>query len=70
MSALGHRRTKARCGRVGPSRRAERDAEQSVMQSLEVANRAYILADGLFVMSVIVADFGAHPELKRAYLGL
>jgi branched-chain amino acid transport system ATP-binding protein len=44
--------------------------EQSVMQSLEVANRAYILADGLFVMSVIAADIGAHPELKRAYLGL
>jgi branched-chain amino acid transport system ATP-binding protein len=40
------------------------------MQSLEVANRAYILAEGKFVMSGSAADIGANPELKRAYLGL
>ena len=44
--------------------------EQNVVQSLEVAHRAYILADGKFVMSGTAADIGADPELKRAYLGL
>ncbi len=44
--------------------------EQNVVQSLEVANRAYILAEGKFVMSGSAADIGANPELKRAYLGL
>jgi len=44
--------------------------EQNVVQSLEVASRAYILADGKFVMSGSAADIGANPELKRAYLGM
>ena len=44
--------------------------EQNVVQSLDVANRAYILAEGKFVMSGSAADIGANPELKRAYLGL
>jgi branched-chain amino acid transport system ATP-binding protein len=44
--------------------------EQNVMQSLEVADRAYILADGKFVMSGAAAEIGADPELKRAYLGM
>jgi branched-chain amino acid transport system ATP-binding protein len=44
--------------------------EQNVVQSLEVADRAYILADGKFVMSGSAADIGANPELKRAYLGM
>jgi branched-chain amino acid transport system ATP-binding protein len=44
--------------------------EQNVVQSLEVANRAYILADGKFVMSGAAVDIGADPALKRAYLGL
>lgn len=44
--------------------------EQNVVQSLEVANRAYILAEGKFVMSGSAADIGANPELKRAYLGM
>lgn len=44
--------------------------EQNVVQSLEVASRAYILAEGQFVMSGPAADIGADPELKRAYLGL
>ena len=41
-----------------------------MVQSLEVANRAYILAEGQFVMSGSAADIGADPELKRAYLGI
>jgi branched-chain amino acid transport system ATP-binding protein len=44
--------------------------EQNVVQSLEVANRAYILADGKFVMSGKAADISADPELKRTYLGM
>ncbi len=44
--------------------------EQNVVQSLEVADRAYILAEGQFVMSGTAAEIGADPELKRAYLGL
>jgi len=44
--------------------------EQNVVQSLEVANRAYILAEGKFIMSGNAADIGTDPELKRAYLGM
>jgi len=44
--------------------------EQNVVQSLEVSDRAYILADGKFVMSGNAAAIGADPELKRAYLGM
>jgi len=44
--------------------------EQNVVQSLEIAGRAYILAEGQCVMSGPAADIGANPELKRAYLGL
>ena len=44
--------------------------EQNVVQSLEVADRAYILAEGQFVMSGSSAEIGADPELKRTYLGM
>ena len=44
--------------------------EQNVVQSLEVANRAYILAEGQFVMSGSAVDIAADPALKRAYLGM
>jgi branched-chain amino acid transport system ATP-binding protein len=44
--------------------------EQNVVQSLEIARRAYILAEGQCVMSGPSADIAANPELKRAYLGL
>jgi len=44
--------------------------EQNVMQSLAIAGRAYILAEGRCVMSGRSADIAADPELKRAYLGL
>jgi branched-chain amino acid transport system ATP-binding protein len=44
--------------------------EQNVMQSLEVANRAYILAEGQFVMSGAADAIASDPELKRAYLGM
>ena len=44
--------------------------EQNVVQSLELADRAYILAEGKFVLSGSAEDIGANPELKRAYLGM
>ena len=44
--------------------------EQNVVQSLEIAGRAYILAEGQCVMSGPSADIAADPQLKRAYLGL
>ncbi|MGB7099435.1 MAG: ABC transporter ATP-binding protein [Xanthobacteraceae bacterium] len=44
--------------------------EQNVVQSLEIASRAYILAEGQCVMSGLAADIAADPKLKRAYLGL
>jgi ABC-type branched-chain amino acid transport systems, ATPase component len=44
--------------------------EQNVVQSLEVAGRAYILENGVFAMSGAAADIARDPELKRTYLGL
>ena len=44
--------------------------EQNVVQSLQIARRAYILAEGQCVMSGLAADIRADPQLKRAYLGL
>ena len=44
--------------------------EQNVVQSLEIADRAYILSEGSFVMSGAAGAIAADPALKRAYLGL
>jgi branched-chain amino acid transport system ATP-binding protein len=44
--------------------------EQNVVQSLEVAQRAYILDNGLFVLQGSAADIRNDPALKRAYLGM
>src|SRR5262245_37499175 len=44
--------------------------EQNVVQSLEVARRAYILENGGFVLHRNAADLRHDPNLKRAYLGL
>jgi branched-chain amino acid transport system ATP-binding protein len=44
--------------------------EQNVMQSLEVAARAYILDNGTFVLEGKAADLKNDPDLKRTYLGL
>ena len=44
--------------------------EQNVMQSLEIADRAYVLAEGSFVMSGSAAALADDPALKSAYLGL
>jgi branched-chain amino acid transport system ATP-binding protein len=44
--------------------------EQNVMQSLEVANRAYVMENGRFIMSGLARDLAADPALEKAYLGL
>ncbi len=44
--------------------------EQNVVQSLEVAQRAYILDNGRFVLEGLAADIDKDPALRRAYLGL
>ena len=44
--------------------------EQNVVQSLEVAARAYILDNGVFVLQGSAADIRNNPDLKRAYLGM
>jgi branched-chain amino acid transport system ATP-binding protein len=44
--------------------------EQNVVQSLELASRAYILENGRFALSGSAAEVRANPDLKRAYLGM
>ena len=44
--------------------------EQNVLQSLEIANRAYVLENGVFVMQDTPAALLADDQLKRAYLGI
>jgi branched-chain amino acid transport system ATP-binding protein len=44
--------------------------EQNVVQSLEIAGRAYILENGACALSGSAAALRNDPELKRAYLGL
>jgi len=44
--------------------------EQNVVQSLDVAQRAYILDNGRFVLEGPAAELGKDPKLKRAYLGM
>jgi branched-chain amino acid transport system ATP-binding protein len=44
--------------------------EQNVVQSLEVAQRAYILDNGRFVLEGSAGDIAKNPDLKHAYLGM
>jgi branched-chain amino acid transport system ATP-binding protein len=44
--------------------------EQNVVQSLEVAQRAYILDNGRFVLEGPTAEIGSDPKLRHAYLGM
>ena len=44
--------------------------EQNVVQSLEVAGRAYVLDNGAIVLQGSAADVRNDPNLKRAYLGM
>nr|WP_246514109.1 ABC transporter ATP-binding protein [Neoroseomonas soli] len=44
--------------------------EQNVVQSLEIAHRAYIIENGAVALYGTAAELLAGPEVKRAYLGL
>lgn len=44
--------------------------EQNVVQSLAIADRAYVLENGSFSLSGNAADIASNPRLKKAYLGL
>ena len=44
--------------------------EQNVVQSLEVAQRAYILDNGRFVLEGSADRIRDDPAIKRAYLGM
>ena len=44
--------------------------EQNVMQSLEIANRAYVMENGKVVLSGAAADLIDDPDLRKTYLGL
>jgi branched-chain amino acid transport system ATP-binding protein len=44
--------------------------EQNVMQSLQIAQRAYILEGGECALSGTAAEMQDNPDLKRAYLGM
>jgi branched-chain amino acid transport system ATP-binding protein len=44
--------------------------EQNVVQSLELASRAFILENGIFAMHGAAAEMRENPELRRVYLGL
>jgi branched-chain amino acid transport system ATP-binding protein len=44
--------------------------EQNVVQSLLVAQRAYVLDNGVIVLQGSAADVRNDPNLKRAYLGM
>ncbi|MCE7030635.1 ABC transporter ATP-binding protein [Jiella avicenniae] len=44
--------------------------EQNVVQSLELASRAYVVENGAVALSGDAATVAADPELRRTYLGL
>ena len=44
--------------------------EQNVVQSLGVADRAYVLENGVFTLSGKASELVNDPRLKQAYLGL
>ena len=44
--------------------------EQNVVQSLDIADRAYVLENGVFTLSGKASELVNDPRLKQAYLGL
>ena len=43
--------------------------EQNVVQSLAIAQRAYVLENGRITLSGEADDLARHPELRKSYLG-
>jgi len=44
--------------------------EQNVIQSLELAHRAYVVENGVIALSGPAQELASDPELKKSYLGL
>ena len=44
--------------------------EQRLIESLEIADRAFILQTGRVVLAGSADEVGANPEIRRAYLGM
>ena len=44
--------------------------EQNVLQSMEIASRAFVMENGLITLSGTPAELMDDPELQRSYLGL
>jgi branched-chain amino acid transport system ATP-binding protein len=57
-------------GRIAEDGLAVMLVEQNVVQSLDLAQRAYVLENGLVAMSGEAAQLAGNPELQKAYLGM
>jgi branched-chain amino acid transport system ATP-binding protein len=57
-------------GRIAEDGLAVMLVEQNVVQSLDVAQRAYVLENGLVSMSGEAAQLAENPDLQKAYLGM
>ena len=44
--------------------------EQRLIESLEIADRAYVLQTGKVVLAGTAAEIGANPDIRKAYLGM
>jgi branched-chain amino acid transport system ATP-binding protein len=44
--------------------------EQRLVESLEIADRAYVLQTGRLVLSGSAAEVRDHPDIRRIYLGM
>ena len=44
--------------------------EQRLIESLEIADRAYILQTGKVVLAGTAAEIAANPDIRKAYLGM
>ena len=57
-------------GRIAEDGLAVMLVEQNVVQSLDLAQRAYVLENGLVAMSGDAAQLARNSELQKAYLGM
>jgi branched-chain amino acid transport system ATP-binding protein len=60
----------AMIGRIAADGLAVMLVEQNVMQTLDLAQRAYVLENGVVAMSGEAAALARNPELQKAYLGM
>ena len=44
--------------------------EQNVKETLAIANRAYVIQDGVTTIEGTSAELANNPEVKKAYLGI